>query len=203
MAHDAASLPAGQTTASAWGKRWDELLSNIVGLLPAGVVSVVIWLRTPPAACAPHGFHGNGEAGADIVVDLHDPAWPVIRHVGASLATHGRWYITETRAFFGPRAATWDTTFGRDLPAYAAAIAEANVPEGGHVIDVGCGTGQALPALRQAVGPQGTVVALDLTPEMLVQARARATPRTPHSSSPTPATSPSVTLPSTWCSRLA
>jgi ubiquinone/menaquinone biosynthesis C-methylase UbiE len=39
------------------------------------------------------------------------------------------------------------------------------------VIDVGCGTGRALPALRQAVGPHGTVIAVDLTPEMLRQAR--------------------------------
>jgi ubiquinone/menaquinone biosynthesis C-methylase UbiE len=35
------------------------------------------------------------------------------------------------------------------------------------VIEVGCGTGRALAALRQAVGPHGTVIAVDLTPEML------------------------------------
>ena len=38
----------------------------------------------------------------------------------------------------------------------------------------GCGTGRALPlSLRQAVGPHGTVIAADLTPEMLRHARAR------------------------------
>jgi SAM-dependent methyltransferase len=129
---------------------------------------VVIWLRTPPAG---DGHHTQGEDGADIVIDLTDPAWPVIRHVGPALAGRGQWYITETQAFFTPRAATWDTKFGDDLPAYAAAIAEAGVPAGGVVIDVGCGTGRALPALRRAVGPRGTVVALDLTPEMLRHAR--------------------------------
>jgi ubiquinone/menaquinone biosynthesis C-methylase UbiE len=41
------------------------------------------------------------------------------------------------------------------------------------VIDVGCGTGRALPALRQAVGPDGAVIAIDLTPEMLAHARAQ------------------------------
>ena len=41
-------------------------------------------------------------------------------------------------------------------------------------IDLGCGTGRALPALREAVGPDGTVIALDLTPEMLDQARIQA-----------------------------
>jgi SAM-dependent methyltransferase len=133
---------------------------------------VVIWLRTELA-----GHDPGGEAGASIVIDL-DPAWPVIRRVAASLAGRGPWYISETRAFFATRAATWDTKFGDDLPAYSAAVAQARIPPGGVVIDVGCGTGRALPALRQAVGPHGTVIAVDLTPEMLRHARARG--RTAH-----------------------
>lgn len=132
---------------------------------------VVIWLRTKDAG---QGRHPGGEDGASIVLDLHDPAWPVIRRVAAPLASHGRWYVSETRAFFSARAATWDTKYGDDLPAYSAAIAQARIPRGGVVIDVGCGTGRALPALRQAVGPHGTVIAVDLTPEMLHQARPKA-----------------------------
>jgi SAM-dependent methyltransferase len=80
-------------------------------------------------------------------------------------------YLAETRAFFAVRAATWDAKFGDDMPAYAAAVAEAGIPRGGAVVDVGCGTGRALPALRQAVGPRGTVIAIDVTPEMLHEAR--------------------------------
>jgi SAM-dependent methyltransferase len=76
-------------------------------------------------------------------------------------------YLTETRAFFACRAATWDAKFGDDLPAYCAAVAEAGIRRGGVVIDIGCGTGRALPPLREAVGPAGTVIALDVTPEML------------------------------------
>lgn len=105
-------------------------------------------------------------------MDVNDPAWPVIRHVAAGLAGESTWYIEETRAFFGPRAQTWDTRFGDDSPAYAAAVAEAGIPRGGVAIDAGCGTGRAVPALRQAVGPDGAVIALDLTPEMIAQARA-------------------------------
>jgi SAM-dependent methyltransferase len=126
---------------------------------------VVIWART----AVPAG-HGD-EDKADIVIDMHDPDWPVIRRVAAPLAARGPWYLTETRAFFGCRAATWDAKFGDDLPAYAAAIAQAGIAAGGVVIDLGCGTGRALPSLRQAVGPDGSVIAVDVTPEMLSQAR--------------------------------
>jgi 2-polyprenyl-3-methyl-5-hydroxy-6-metoxy-1,4-benzoquinol methylase len=123
------------------------------------------------------GDHGRREREerADIVIDLHDLHWPVIRRVVAPLAARGAWYVTETRAFFACRAATWDAKFGDDLPAYCAAVTEAGIRHGGVVVDVGCGTGRALPALRMAVGPSGAVIALDITPEMLAVARPAAT----------------------------
>jgi SAM-dependent methyltransferase len=71
------------------------------------------------------------------------------------------------REFFGERAHTWDTKFPDDGPVYAAAVASLGVPVGGDVVDAGCGTGRALRALREAVGPRGRVVGADLTPEML------------------------------------
>jgi SAM-dependent methyltransferase len=82
-------------------------------------------------------------------------------------------FIERTREFFAVRAATWDTRFGDDMPLYAAAIAEAGIRRGGVAVDAGCGTGRALPALRDAVGPDGTVIGLELTPEMLAEARTR------------------------------
>jgi SAM-dependent methyltransferase len=115
------------------------------------------------------------EERADIVIDLHDVHWPVIRRVAAPLAARGSWYLTETRAFFACRASTWDAKFGDDLPAYCAAVAEAGIRRGGVAVDVGCGTGRALPPLRMAVGPSGAVIALDITPEMLSVARPAAT----------------------------
>jgi SAM-dependent methyltransferase len=101
------------------------------------------------------------------VVDLYDTRWPVIRHIEPSLADRGGWYLAETRAFFAIRAATWDAKFGDDMPAYAAAVGQTDIPIGGTVIDVGCGTGRALPALRKAVGPSGTVIGVDITEQML------------------------------------
>lgn len=152
---------------------------------PQAPGDVTIFLRTTPRHSAQAGNQAvrderadndrrAREERADIVIDLHDVEWPVIRRVAAALAARGPWYLTETRAFFACRAATWDTKFGDDLPAYRAAVAEAGIAAGGLVIDVGCGTGRALPPLRDAVGTAGAVVALDVTPEMLHAARAAA-----------------------------
>ncbi|WP_455353182.1 class I SAM-dependent methyltransferase [Streptomyces sp. SYSU K217416] len=74
---------------------------------------------------------------------------------------------THVQEFFGARAAGWDTRFPDDGPAYAAAVAELGLRPGDSVLDAGCGTGRALPALREAVGPLGTVIGADLTPAML------------------------------------
>lgn len=76
----------------------------------------------------------------------------------------------DVREFFGQRARYWDSRFPDDGPAYAAGIAELGLRAGDRVLDAGCGTGRALPALRAAVGPSGTVFGADLTPEMLVEA---------------------------------
>ncbi|MFD5324846.1 class I SAM-dependent methyltransferase [Streptomyces sp. NPDC127092] len=77
---------------------------------------------------------------------------------------------THVREFFGARAADWDSRFPDDGPAYAAAVADVGLRPGDAVLDAGCGTGRALPPLRDAVGPTGTVVGIDLTPEMLAEA---------------------------------
>ncbi|WP_413803117.1 class I SAM-dependent methyltransferase [Streptomyces iranensis] len=73
----------------------------------------------------------------------------------------------DVRDFFTPRAAEWDRRFPDDGPAYAAAVADLGLRPGDAVLDAGCGTGRALPALRAAVGPEGTVLGADLTPAML------------------------------------
>lgn len=77
---------------------------------------------------------------------------------------------THVREFFTPRAATWDSRFPDDGPAYEAGVRALGLRPGDTVLDAGCGTGRALPALRAAVGAAGTVVGVDLTAAMLAEA---------------------------------
>ena len=153
------------STARDRGRHCPRLAAGALRDHPADQAApVVIWLRTP----APPGTPADHRhSGASIVVDLHDRAWPVIRHISPELASHSLWYRAESQAFFGVRARTWDTKFGDDIPAYAAAVAEAAIATGGTVIDLGCGTGRALPTLREAVGAAGSVIGIDHTREML------------------------------------
>ncbi|AQT71238.1 MULTISPECIES: class I SAM-dependent methyltransferase [Streptomyces] len=78
---------------------------------------------------------------------------------------------THVQEFFGARAADWDRRFPQDGPAFAAAVTEFGLRPGDRVLDAGCGTGRALGPLRAAVGPAGTVLGVDLTPQMLAAAR--------------------------------
>jgi SAM-dependent methyltransferase len=152
-----------------------------------GAWDLVIFVRDDaavPARTAPTGPDRGGavarylaetdpEAAADVVVDLFDPGWPVIRRIDPAVADRiGRdLHRAETLAFFAPRAASWEDRFPEDEVAYATAVADLGVRAGQTALDVACGTGRALPHLRRAVGPAGTVVGLDLTPEMLATAR--------------------------------
>jgi SAM-dependent methyltransferase len=81
--------------------------------------------------------------------------------------------MADTGTFFGARAAGWEEKFPDDGPRFARAVGELGVRAGDVVLDAGCGTGRALPVLRAAVGATGTVVGVDLTAEMLAEARRR------------------------------
>ena len=140
------------------------LSDSALNVLEPATDRILVFLRGGPR----HRFaEGDGERRAQVVIDHRDPEWPVIRQIDPVLADPDRWYLSESRAFFAARAADWDSRFGDDMPRYAEAVRLAGVTAGDVVLDVGCGTGRALPALAAAAGPTGRVVGLDFTPGML------------------------------------
>ena len=106
------------------------------------------------------------ETTADVVVDHDDPQSPSIVRIAADLGLVEA-HLRRTCGFFGPRAEKWEKRFPDDGAAYRDAIAELGPKRGGVVVDLGCGTGRALPFLRSAIGVEGVVVGVDVTPEML------------------------------------
>ena len=78
------------------------------------------------------------------------------------------------------KAKHYDVTFRLyPVPGYplgtqrARAVRALELRRGDTVVDVACGIGQNFPLLEQAIGPEGRIVAVDLTDAMLEQAERR------------------------------
>jgi SAM-dependent methyltransferase len=71
------------------------------------------------------------------------------------------------------RAAIYDLELALFEPLRRAAIERLALRPGEVVLDVGCGTGLSLSALRGAVGPRGRVLGIEQSPEMIARARER------------------------------
>lgn len=117
-------------------------------------------------AAAAHGFRVGASAWGLPVPDEADHG--VLRRFAELVA--GRAQTTATRTFFTPRAAAWEERFAYQTPAYEAAVARMRLRPGQSALDLGCGSGRALPALRALVGAAGTVIGVDLTHAMLTAA---------------------------------
>jgi ubiquinone/menaquinone biosynthesis C-methylase UbiE len=78
--------------------------------------------------------------------------------------------------FYGKCAGIYDSVATAPAvgPWRARCVAELDLSPGDTVVDMGCGTGANVPYLREEVGPDGTVVGVDLVGAMLRQARQRA-----------------------------
>jgi len=83
--------------------------------------------------------------------------------MGDVRAVYGRWARLYDRLATLPGVQSWRRAAARDL----------ELVSGDTVVEMGCGTGANLPHLRAGVGPGGRVVGLDVTREMLDQARGR------------------------------
>lgn len=77
------------------------------------------------------------------------------------------------RALYGWRASSYELQLAPYEFIRRMAVEQLRLRAGDCVLDLGCGTGMSLPLLRDAVGPAGRVVGVDLSTDMLAQAQAR------------------------------
>lgn len=82
----------------------------------------------------------------------------------------------KVQSFFNDIAGKYDfmntlSSFGRHHHWRKVTVAKANAPKGGYVLDVCCGTGLVTMDLAKKVGPQGKVVGLDFSEQMLEVAK--------------------------------
>lgn len=81
------------------------------------------------------------------------------------------------REFFDRHAHRWDNEQPQDLgPRLKRVVLESRARLGDTVLDVGTGTGVLIPYLLEAVGPQGWILAIDISAEMLTVAQAKSFP---------------------------
>lgn len=67
----------------------------------------------------------------------------------------------------------WNPVLALVRPARRRTVERMALSPGDTVVDMGTGTGANLPVLSEAVGPEGTVIGIDVSPRMLARARAR------------------------------
>lgn len=72
------------------------------------------------------------------------------------------------------RARIYDLELALFEPVRQRAIDLLHLKKGDRVLDVGCGTGLSFSALESLIGPAGSIVGIEQSPEMLERARARA-----------------------------
>lgn len=86
----------------------------------------------------------------------------------------------EVREVYRQRAAHYDITANlyyligfREWAYRRRAVDALELQRGDVVVELGCGTGLNFRLLQQHIGPKGRIIGVDLTPEMLAQARRR------------------------------
>ena len=108
----------------------------------------------------------------ELVRPATPPAAPATRQSAPGLSEYMGRRIAQTMHFAG---AAWLTRESRDREEEPARLMKAlNVQQGQVVCDLGCGNGFYSLKLAEAVGPEGTVLAVDIQKEMLELLQRRA-----------------------------
>jgi demethylmenaquinone methyltransferase/2-methoxy-6-polyprenyl-1,4-benzoquinol methylase len=80
---------------------------------------------------------------------------------------------TDVRRAYTDSAHSYDARTGLYQEYRKQLVAALPLKRGDVVLDVGCGTGLCLPLLAERVGPQGAVIGIDESPQMLAEAERR------------------------------
>ncbi|HEY1851707.1 MAG TPA: methyltransferase domain-containing protein [Candidatus Binataceae bacterium] len=72
------------------------------------------------------------------------------------------------------RVPVYDLEIALAEPIRRRAIERLGLKPGETVLDVGCGTGLSFPHIEQFIGPQGAIIGVEQSPDMIAKARARA-----------------------------
>lgn len=81
--------------------------------------------------------------------------------------------IAASREQYGRVSAWYDRSPARLLPTRRMAVDRLQLRRGDVVLDVGCGTGLCFPLIEDRVGPEGKIIGVEPSPEMLEQAKSR------------------------------
>jgi len=81
--------------------------------------------------------------------------------------------LSISRVQYRRRAERYDLELAPFEPYREAAIEQLALQPGETVLDIGCGTGLSFGQLLQGIGPEGRIVGVDPSPEMLAHARER------------------------------
>jgi SAM-dependent methyltransferase len=80
---------------------------------------------------------------------------------------------SRSQAQYRRRADRYDLELLAFEPFRKEAIELLQLRAGATVLDIGCGTGLSFPALKQCIGPDGRIIGVDPSPDMLERARER------------------------------
>lgn len=100
---------------------------------------------------------------------------PVVILVSSAIAIALIWRaVSQRRSLPCPAWLGWMVDNPLSKGRTNATLVHLDLSPGMHVLDAGCGPGRLTIPIAQAVGPQGTVLAVDIQPEMLRRARTKA-----------------------------
>jgi ubiquinone/menaquinone biosynthesis C-methylase UbiE len=120
----------------------------------------------------PETHDGMGEAR--LAADSEDPLWAgEVDDEDEPLEEEQLRHFEFTRSSYRMHAPVYDMQTLALQPARERAVEALKLERGDVVLDVGCGTGNAFDLIEERIGPEGRIIAIDLSPDMLAAARAR------------------------------